>query len=281
MTCRIYDLYDYGIENGSNNEQVLGPILSSSIFKNKHFLLTCPVLLNRVRSNHFINNNHSNGVDKAAESRLHNFSSAPFVIEHLTKQLKSSGGVVYSHFEDIPKTKYKGCILIAPEPCVTARYVQSLAVNISAVSHEFVIECCRQNRLLDLAPYLLPSGWSILDEKYVRAGRFFDSRNSYPLMNRTVLISSENEDFIKFWTRVCKFAGAKIRPIKSVMEISASKRSFLLTDSELSQINIEKAKAVNIPIVSTVWVVQCLILGKLCAPDAHENLTRINFDLCL
>lgn len=57
-------------------------------------------------------------------------SSLPFVKDHLRNQIECGGGKVYEHFEDIPKNKYKMCKLIAPHPCMTAKYVQCLAADI-------------------------------------------------------------------------------------------------------------------------------------------------------
>lgn len=51
--------------------------------------------------------------------------------EHLRLQIEAGGGKVYNHFEDIPKNKYKQCILVAAHPCTTAKYVQCLAADIS------------------------------------------------------------------------------------------------------------------------------------------------------
>lgn len=294
MTCRIYSedfYYD-------NVEETLGPLSASNkLFKNKFFLLTCSVLNHRNKNNAhhkkkaaIANGNgtpdtvNGNGSASAVSSAKQNtFTNVPFVMDHLREQLRSGGATVYDHFEDIPKLKHKSCILIAAGPCLTARYVQCLAVNMQVISNEWVVDCCRENRLLDMKGYALPSGWSILEDRYIPywPGRGTEPQqrgSASPLINRTILISSENDDFIKFWSRVCKFAGAKTKPIKSVMDISANKRSLLLTDSEILAANIEKAKAVNVPIVSTVWVIECLVLGKLCAPDAHENLTKTNWD---
>jgi hypothetical protein len=63
-------------------------------------------------------------------NRLKKFATLPFVKEHLKNQIEAGGGKVYQHFEDIPKGKYKQCKLIAPHPCVTAKFVQCLAVDI-------------------------------------------------------------------------------------------------------------------------------------------------------
>lgn len=58
------------------------------------------------------------------------FTSLPFIKEHLRSQIIEGGGKVYAHFEDIPKNKYKQCKIIAPNPCITAKYIQCLAAEI-------------------------------------------------------------------------------------------------------------------------------------------------------
>lgn len=55
----------------------------------------------------------------------------PFFKDHLKQQIESAGGVVYNNFEDVPKKKYRTCCLLAPFPCITAKYVQCLAANIT------------------------------------------------------------------------------------------------------------------------------------------------------
>jgi hypothetical protein len=62
-------------------------------------------------------------------NKYRKFTTVPFVKEHLKNQIQSGGGKVYTHFEDIPKSKYKQCKLIAPHPCITAKYLQALAVD--------------------------------------------------------------------------------------------------------------------------------------------------------
>lgn len=235
--------------------------MNRALFRNKHFILTAPD----------VNRNPSSDL----------FSDLPFDIENLLLQLRYGGATVYEHFEEVPKTKYKTCVLVTREPCLTARYIQCLAVNMITVSHGWVIECCRQNKLVDLKAFALPAGFSMAENTYVRyvTGRTERRANSYPLMNLTIQISSDNEDFVKFWTRVCKFADAKVKLVSSVLDVTAAKKTYLLTDSDLEVSIVEKAKAVNIPIVSTAWVCECLIQGRLVDTQAHANFTEPNWDL--
>lgn len=244
-------------------DQLGGLPLNRTLFRNKHFIVTAPEV-----TRHSATSNDC-------------FSDLPFDLDHLLLQLRYGGATIYEHFEEVPKGKYKSCVVITREPCLTARYIQCLAVNMVAVSHGWVIECCRQNQLVDLKAFALPAGWSMVEGKYVRyvTGRNEKRANAHPFMGLSVLISSENDDFIKFWTRVCKFGDAKVKAITSVLDITAGKKTYLLTDSELEVANVEKAKAVGMPIVSTAWVSECLIQGRPVQPEEHPNFTKANWDL--
>lgn len=59
------------------------------------------------------------------------FSTVPFFKDHLKQQIEAGGGIVYNNFEDVPKKKFRTCSLLAPFPCITAKYVQCLAANIT------------------------------------------------------------------------------------------------------------------------------------------------------
>ena len=72
-----------------------------------------------------------------------------------------------SHFDDVPKNKYTVCKLIAPRPCLTAKYIQCLAADIRSVSHGWVIMSCINNTLNDIDSFALPAGWSILKQRFI------------------------------------------------------------------------------------------------------------------
>ena len=75
--------------------------------------------------------------------------------------------LISSHFDDLPKNKYSVCKLIAPRPCLTAKYIQCLAADIKSVSHAWVIMSCINNRQMDVDSYILPSGWSIIKKCFI------------------------------------------------------------------------------------------------------------------
>ncbi|XP_055549150.1 mucin-2-like isoform X2 [Wyeomyia smithii] len=271
---RMYLVAEY-LGNGNDQalEELLGPMPGSkTLFRNKHFLLTCTIPPKGI----------CNNVDKdPMRNKYHRFSMAPFVKEHLRQQIEAGGGKVYQHFEDIPKNKYKFCKLIAPHPSATAKYVQCLAVDIPAVSHEWIIDCCLKFTLLDFKPYALPSGWSIVEGRYMRwsCGRAADQRSgANPFAGCCIQIASLNKDFTEFWSRVCKLAGATARLIKCETDLTANLTGYMLTDQDFPEDIKLRATRYGLLIVSTVWVVQSLIVGQICAPDSHEKLTQIYQD---
>jgi hypothetical protein len=149
------------------------------------------------------------------------------------------------------------------------------------ISHEWIIECCRTSTSVDPKKYLLPSGWSIIEEQYIKmqVGRSGDQRQSAnPFKDTSIAIGSIHKDFSDFWSRVCKLAGATVRLIKSENDVTHNLTGYMLTDESFPEEIKQKASLIKLPVVSTVWVVQCLILGRVIQPAAHEKLTQIYID---
>lgn len=95
------------------------------------------------------------------------FTTIPFHKERLKEQLESGGGIVYSYFEDVPKNIYGVCKLIAPRPCLTAKYIQCLAANIQPLSHIWVVRSCISDELKNMDEDALPTGWSIEKNRFI------------------------------------------------------------------------------------------------------------------
>lgn len=94
----------------------------------------------------------------------------------------------------------------------------------------------------------------------------------------TIIITSQQTDFEQFWSRVCKSAGAKIRLVKTLNDLTATTKGFILMDDEFPPEFQNRAVRFRIPIVSTVWVLQSLIVGRVCEPSAHPKLTQLYED---
>jgi hypothetical protein len=67
----------------------------------------------------------------------------------------------------VPKNKYGVCKLIAPRPCLTAKYIQCVAADVRAVSHGWLVGSCSEGALLDLDAFALPAGWSLQKQKFI------------------------------------------------------------------------------------------------------------------
>lgn len=150
-----------------------------------------------------------------------------------------------------------------------------------AISHHYIIECCRRQTLVDVRRFLLPAGWSLLGQQFVRwsLGQAIDQRRSAsPFQGRNILIGSDNPDYVTFWTRVCRLAQATVRTVHQGQDIGVQTRGFLLTDEDFSVEIKSKAEHFRIPVVSTVWIVECLVAGALCAPDASEKFHKAYLD---
>lgn len=119
-----------------------------------------------------------------------------------------------------------------------------------------------------------------MDEQYKewKVSRSKKSRKSVKaLRNTTVLMASLNEEFSNFWQRVCKLAGCEIGIVKSLNDITDTTEGVMLTDEEFTEEIKMKAEHFHIPVVSTVWVVQSLIVGCPCDPEANIKF-KFEFD---
>lgn len=99
-----------------------------------------------------------------------------------------------------------------------------------------------------------------------------------PFAGHCVNIASMDKDFTEFWGRVCKLAGATVRFIKSETDLTENLCGYMLTDQEFPEDVKLRATRYGLLIVSTVWVVQSLVVGRICQPDSHEKLTQIYQD---
>lgn len=141
------------------------------------------------------------------------------------------------------------------------------------MSHEWVIKCCETQTLAKKDGYALPSGWSVTDNRY-RHKSLKRKKNS-PFNKITIIITSQQSDFAEFWSRVCRAAGAKIRTIKSTADFTATMQGYILMDDEFPLEFRNRANDYKLPLVSTVWLVQCLIVGQVCDPGEHELFTKL------
>ncbi|XP_046749546.1 TP53-binding protein 1-like [Diprion similis] len=246
----------------------LGPIPppSSSIFENMSFILTST-------SSDVISRHHTD--DSCSEPGTENeeeWLKTPFVKDRVKKQLINGGGIVYDSFKQIPQSEYKKVKLITNVPNLTAKSIQCLSVGIPTYSHNWVIQCCRDNKTLKPTPYELPAGWSEEKRKYIES---YDRLIKQPFSGMIIALPVlDNRNVInrtiQFWRSICENAGAVVQIVNDP-ETDLSHVTAVLTDNRCPSWLVEKADSLQIPLVSTVWIVQCIIVGQSLQYDSHPK----------
>ncbi|XP_050669850.1 uncharacterized protein LOC126968791 isoform X2 [Leptidea sinapis] len=276
-------------ENDEHTVSMLGPIPSpgSTLFAGLHFLLTCTDQPRPKRAGgpekesdkgHDTRHYSSEEDGETTSSMIGTdtedleFCNRPFNKERLREQLEAGGATVYSYFDDVPKNKYSVCKLIAPRPCLTMKYILCLAADIRAVSHAWPIVSCIRAELQDLDAFVLPTGFSIQKNAYVNWVPPFGKRNTTFFKDKVILICGDQDTFVKFWDRVCTLAGATTRVVNEE-DLNMSGAYALVTDWDCPHEVQNKANQDNIPLVSTTWVKQCLIEGKVLPPTSHDRFS--------
>lgn len=283
-------------ENDADTVSQLGPIPDGDhkIFKGMYFLLTCAATSKRSRvdkekerdkkkekeraDNSTDARQYSSEEDSEAPSTVgtdtedFEFSTRPFNKERLKEQLEAGGGVVYSHFDEIPKNKYALCKLIAPRPCLTAKYIQCLASDVRAVLHDWVIASCSRKILPDVDAHALPAGLSVLHRRYITWDPPGERRNATFFKDKIILLCGDQDTFVKFWERVCNLTGATTRVVNEE-DLNMTGAFVLVTDWECPHEVQNKANQDGIPLVSTHWVIECLIQAEIVDPTCHDSFS--------
>ncbi|XP_078046282.1 uncharacterized protein LOC144474828 [Augochlora pura] len=246
-----------------------GPIPSkdSNLFKGMSFILTCAPLETLDRYQSDIKDCSSDpGTENEEE-----WSKKPFVRDRLIAQISAGGGKIYTDFNDIPEDEYLSTKLITNVPNTTAKTLLCLSVGIPAYNHNWIIRCCQEGKIVNPAEDELPAGWSLDKKSYVE---MFQRSSNKPLTNVVVIIPNiESEKlFITFWRKICENAGAVVlladKP--DTME-GFAEGTVVLTNRSCPSWAVGKASELQIPLLSTTWVVQSLIEGKFCRYDTQHR----------
>ncbi|KAJ8683671.1 hypothetical protein QAD02_019463 [Eretmocerus hayati] len=247
----------------------LGPVpeTNSEIFKGMSFILSCVSL--ETLEKYQVSQPSNDSESEPGTENEEQWVKRPFVRNRLKEQLISGGGKVYDNFEDIPPEEYAITKHITNVPNLTKKALLCLSVGIKTYNHQWVIRSCLENKPIQLADEELPSGWSLEKRAYIDS---YQRSKERPFEHTAVAIPhvvSEGE-FSQFWKRICENAGASVQLLKN-QDDSFVQCTVVLANKKCPSWVMEKADAWQIPVVSTTWVVQCLIEGKLCAPDAKAE----------
>lgn len=97
-------------------------------------------------------------------------------------------------------------------------------------------------------------------------------RNATFFRDKVILLCGEQDEFIKFWERVCTLAGAITRVVNEE-DMNTTGAIALVTEWDCPHEVQNMANQENVPLVSTTWVVQCLIEARVIPPTSHDRFS--------
>ncbi|XP_035700186.1 TP53-binding protein 1-like [Branchiostoma floridae] len=206
---------------------------------------------------------------QSSEDSEEEVSTLPYSKSHVQRQIEQGGGKVYEDFKRMQeRSKSTHLYLIADSFCRTKKYFLSLAHGIPCVSHQWIRDSCSQGRLQDYKAYLLPAGRSLETRntiEWVPRGRIFQ--------NMDVLVVSESRDFRDVWADILVAAGCVMakKVSKEEAESAPLDCDLVVSDPSCPGALVQRAGQLGVRVVSTEWVIQCLIHSHRVGYTGHAK----------
>ncbi|KAF9113853.1 hypothetical protein BGX27_000689 [Mortierella sp. AM989] len=192
-------------------------------------------------------------------------------LEHeVTSKIKAGGGTILNDFsyalDGQRRVNHQNLFLISFTAVRTPKYLEALAMNIPRLSYRW-IECCVENRqLMPYHSYLLPTGFSKELDTVI---------SSTPLNDRGVFDGLEigicgTSRFRAIWDRAIKGAGAAVVPVTAR---SGPKSCNYIVFSCPKAHKQFCAANMEVPSLSSEWLIQCLINQRIMAINGHPDYT--------
>ncbi|XP_041835784.1 TP53-binding protein 1 isoform X2 [Melanotaenia boesemani] len=184
--------------------------------------------------------------------------TGPYNKAYTESQLQAGGGFILPDFnEEQCKAAYQS-LLIADQHCRTRKYMLCLASGVPCVSHIWVRDCCKENKLLNYRNYLLPAGVGP-DDAIVE----WHPRSS-PFKSLRVLVVFEKPE--ELWAQLITMGGAssvrQFQADKDSSDIPPGKYDVVLADSACPPLVEKNMTSQEVPLVSPEWLIQSLICGE-------------------
>lgn len=198
----------------------------------------------------------------------------PFIKRQVRQMIEERGGVVVDDFSQL--SDQNDCYLVADQYYRTHKYLSALVRAVPCVSHMWIFECCKENKLLHPTIFLLPAGRSLETNQLVK----WHDKCPTMLSGVTALIYTQNRpdnpntlNFVQIWTPIVKMMGADV--IERLPVDGEAPAGFaldlLLTDSSCPDYLVQKAEAYGGQCVSSEWLIQGIITGRLPNYDASPK----------
>ncbi|XP_053221000.1 TP53-binding protein 1 isoform X7 [Podarcis raffonei] len=186
----------------------------------------------------------------------------PYNKHYIGLQLQAGGGFILEDFNESQCSAAYQCFLIADRHCRNRIYFLCLARGIPCVSHVWVHDSCHANQLQNYRNYLLPAGYSLQEQRLLD----WHSRENPFSKLKVLLVSSEQQDFLELWSEILMMGGAasvKLQESASwSKDVSLAVFDVVVTDASCPTAFLKCAEALQLPVVTQEWVIQCLIAGK-------------------
>ncbi|KAM9317967.1 TP53-binding protein 1 isoform 2-T3 [Pholidichthys leucotaenia] len=200
--------------------------------------------------------------------------TGPYNKAYTESQLQAGGGFILPDFnEEQCKAAYQS-LLIADQHCRTRKYMLCLASGVPCVSHIWVRDCCKENKLLNYRNYLLPAGVGP-DDAIVE----WHPRCSPFKALRVLLVFEKPEEL---WAQLMTMGGAasvrQFQADKDSSDIPAGKYDVVVTDHTCPPLVQKSATSQEIPLVSPEWLIQNVISGKRLGFDSRPQYRHDSSD---
>jgi len=169
-------------------------------------------------------------------------------------------------------------IILSPCAMRTFKYLLGLGARLPCIHYYWIAICYKYETYIDPIPYLLPAGMtlekqlekipsSVINQYPVDITQltFYDSSTSDQF--RIEIVGST--DFKEQWSQVIYEGGGKL--VTRLFSSIESRIDFILSDSEPTEIVINKAKSLGQPLCSIEWLIQSLISQKVQNPNSHNE----------
>ncbi|KAM4631383.1 TP53-binding protein 1 [Polymixia lowei] len=184
--------------------------------------------------------------------------TAPYNRGYTESQLQTGGGFILLDFnEEQCKAAYQS-LLIADQHCRTRKYLLCVASGVPCVSHMWVRDCCKDNKLLNYRNYLLPAGIGPNDNVV----EWHPRGNPFKAL-RVLLVFEEP---VELWAQLLTMSGAssvrQYQADKDSSDIPVGKFDVVVTDLTCPPLVEKSVTSQKVPLVSPEWLIQSLICGE-------------------
>nr|XP_012297631.1 TP53-binding protein 1 isoform X4 [Aotus nancymaae] len=261
-------------ESGDNTgepsalEEQRGPLpLNKTLFLGYAFLLTMATTSDKLASRSKL----PDGPTGSSEEEEEFLEIPPFNKQYTESQLRAGAGYILEDFNEAQCNTAYQCLLIADQHCRTRKYFLCLASGIPCVSHVWVHDSCHANQLQNYRNYLLPAGYSLEEQRILD----WQPREN-PFQNlKVLLVSDQQQNFLELWSEILMTGGAaSVKQHHSSAhnkDIALGVFDVVVTDPSCPASVLKCAEALQLPVVSQEWVIQCLIVGERIGFQQHPK----------